>query len=154
MARTCSLTQVSQPAVMNNNNCHLIFIMTNVCQQNQQQQQVSVIFIQSSCMALLAVTRGGRFWQSDSGAWISTIDDFGFPQLAILDFHNRRLSIHYCAACVELPLDFTVCHQVQQNWICDHHRQHCMMYPEECVMVNLGNQGENPAQCQINVKLG
>ena len=98
--------------------------------------------------------KGGRFWQSDSGAWISTIDDFGFPQLAILDFHNRRLSIHYCAACVELPLDFTVCHQVQQNWICDHHRQHCMMYPEECVMVNLGNQGENPAQCQINVKIG
>ena len=79
---------------------------------------------------------GGRFWQSDSGAWISTIDKFGFPQLAILDFHNRRLSIHYCAACVKLLLDFTICHQVQQHyWLVDHHRQH-------------------PAQCQINVKIG
>ena len=85
MASTCSLTQVSQRAVMDNNNCRLIVIMTNVCQQNQQQQQVSVIFIQSSCMALLAVTRAAGF--------DNRILELGFPQLTILDFHNWQFWI-------------------------------------------------------------
>ena len=87
MAGTCSLAQVSQRAVMDNNNCHLIVIMTNVCQQNQhqQQQQVSVIFIQSSCTALLAVT-----WAAGFDNWIL---ELGFPQLTILDFHNWQFWI-------------------------------------------------------------
>ena len=85
MAGTCSLAQVSQRAVMDNNNCHLIVIMTNVCQQNQQQQQVSVIFIQSSCTALLAVTRAAGF--------DNRILELGFPQLTILDFHNWQFWI-------------------------------------------------------------
>ena len=85
MAGTCSLAQVSQRAVMDNNNCHLIVIMTNVCQQNQQQQQVSVIFIQSSCTALLAVTWAAGF--------DNRILELGFPQLTILDFHNWQFWI-------------------------------------------------------------